>query len=226
MCGRYTLVKPDLLTLRFDADADGNLQWEPSYNVAPSQAVPVIVAGPQRRRVQLMQWGFRPQWAAADPQRPAPINARAETLLERPLFRRSVAHGRCLIPADGFFEWQAIPGRRTKQPVYIRRRDGELFAFAGLYAAGGNGADAPLPTCAIITTAPNTLMEAIHNRMPAILAPEEEEVWLDPTPTDVTPVLACLRPYAPEQLEAYPVSSLVSSPRNNGPDLIAPLGVS
>jgi len=148
-----------------------------------------------------------------------PINARAETLRERPLFRGAIARSRCIIPADGFYEWQRIPGRKTKQPVYIRRDDRALVGFAGLYSVGTDGR----ASCAIITTEPNALVARIHDRMPAILDPAAESLWLDPALTDPVAVLECLRPCPADLLVAYPVSPRVSSPREDGPSLIEPL---
>src|SRR5438105_4104407 len=217
MCGRYTLTDPAQLPLRFDVVVAEDTAL-PRYNIAPSQPVPVVVETPEGRALQQMRWGFQPAWASPDPKRPAPINARAETLLERPLFRGSVARRRCLIVADGFYEWQDV-GQRAKQPVYIRLRDGGLFAFAGLYADGGEGP----ATCAIITTAPNEVIRPIHNRMPAILDPTVESIWTDPQLTDPPAVLSCLRPFPAEQLITFPVSRLVSDRRNEGPRLIEPL---
>src|SRR5205823_12196280 len=152
------------------------------------------------------------------PNRPAPINARAETLLERPLFRGSVARRRCLIVADGFYEWQDL-GRGPKQPVYMRLCTGGLFAFAGLYADGGEGP----ATCVIITTEPNEIIKPIHNRMPAILDPAVEGAWADPLLTDPLAALSCLHPFPAEQIITFPVSRLVSDVRNEGPRLIEPL---
>jgi putative SOS response-associated peptidase YedK len=220
MCGRFTLTNPGQLSLRFAATSDGGDELQPRFNIAPSQLVPAIVEGPQARAVEQMRWGFRPAWAGEDRSRPAPINARAETLMERPLFRGAVTRGRCLIPADGFYEWQVVPGQRTKQPMYIRLRDGSLFGFAGLYTETQDEAGDPLRTCAIITCTPNELMAPIHNRMPAILDPAQEALWLDPAVTDPLPVLACLRPYPASSMEAYPVGRLVSAPQHEGPELI------
>ena len=135
MCGRFTLTDPGQIPLRFDVEVDADTLL-PRYNIAPSQLVPVVVERPEGRALQHMRWGFQPAWAPAAPNRPAPINARAETLLERPLFRGAVARRRCLIAADGFYEWQDV-GRGPKQPVYIRLRSGGLFAFAGLYTDNG-----------------------------------------------------------------------------------------
>jgi putative SOS response-associated peptidase YedK len=222
MCGRFTLTTPDQLALRFDVTEDERDDAErphPAYNIAPSQDIPVIVERSAGRLLRAMSWGFRPAWASAAASRPAPINARAETLRERPLFRGAIVHGRCIIPADGFYEWQRIPGRKTKQPVYIRRDDRALVGFAGLYSAGKDGT----ASCAIITTEPNGLVARIHDRMPAILDPAAESLWLDPALTDPVAVLDCLRPCPADLLVAYPVSPRVSSPREDGPSLIEPL---
>lgn len=223
MCGRYTLTAPEQLALRFDLDPDAVPAVEARYNIAPSQQVPVIVARPNGRpALKWMRWGFQPAWVAATC-RPAPINARAETLLERSYFRSAVRQGRCLIPADGFYEWASRGDRPGKQPMYIRLKDGGLFALAGLCARGPDGADGAGGTCAIITTAPNRLMEPIHDRMPAFLDPADEARWLDPDIKEPEVVLDCLRPYPTESMNAYPISSRVNTPRNEGPDLIAPL---
>jgi len=142
MCGRFTLTTPDQIALRFDVtedERDDAKRRNPAYNIAPSQDITVIVERVEGRLLRSMSWGFRPTWASAAASRPAPINARAETLLDRPLFRGAVARARCLIPADGFYEWQRLPGRTTKQPVYIRRDDRALVGFAGLYSVGTDG---------------------------------------------------------------------------------------
>ncbi len=219
MCGRYTLTNPHQLPLRFDVAAESTASLAPRYNVAPSQDLPVIVEQASGRGLQVMRWGFQPAWITS-PKAPAPINARAETLLERSMFRGALARHRCLIPADGFYEWQQQPGRRTKQPLYARLQDGSLFAFAGLYTAGQG--DRPA-SCTIITTAPNDRMAPIHHRMPVILEREDEPTWLDPELTEPHAVLGLLRPYPPERMQVYPVGLLVSSVRNDGPALIQPL---
>lgn len=216
MCGRFSLTQPGQLALRFDVTTSEPL--EARYNVAPAQRIPVIVEGPAGRVVRSMRWGFQPVWAAADPTRSAPINARAETVAEKPLFRRALSTSRCLIPADGFFEWQARAGQRTKQPFHIRLRDSALFGFAGLYTEHeGQG------TVAIITTTPNAVVTPIHNRMPVILGTDDDDLWLDPGVTAPAPLQHLLRPYQASLMEAYPVASLVSSIRNDGPDIVRPL---
>ena len=222
MCGRYTLTNPSQIEMRFDTFISGE-DLQPDYNIAPTQAVPVIIERSEGRVLRRMRWGFQPTWATANAGRPAPINARAETLLERPLFRGAVARARCLIPADGFYEWERVAGRQTKQPMHIRREDRGVFAFAGLYTEGRDGQGVPTASCAIITTTPNALMIPIHDRMPAILDPAAEARWLDPALTDPLAVLECLQPCPADLLVAYPVSPRVSSPRADGPSLIEPL---
>lgn len=221
VCGRYTVQNPAGIPERFLVGfSQTRIEPlpEPRFNVAPSQDVPIVVPVADGRALRTMRWGFRPAWMRETGNRPPPINARAETLLERPLFRGAVARHRCLIPADGFFEWQALPGRKTKQPWHFRLQDGALFAFAGLYAESDAGA-----TCALITTEANDLVRPIHDRMPVILRPDDEALWLDPTTTGPTAVLPLLAPYPEELMAAYPVSPAVSSVANDGPHLVAPL---
>lgn len=221
MCGRYTLTttSAEQLALRFDLDPAAVPPLEARYNIAPTQRVPVIVDTGQGRDLLALRWGFQPAWAAEKSGRPAPINARAESLLDRPMFRGALARKRCLIVADGFYEWASVPGQSAKQPMYIRLKDGGLFALAGLYTDGAHDAG----SCAIITTSPNHLMEPIHNRMPAILDPADEARWLDSDITVSEAVLDCLRPYPAEAMTAYPISMRVNAPRNDGAELIAPL---
>lgn len=207
-------------------------RFVPRFNVAPSQGVSVIVGqhikGPDGKwaadgsfvpMLMAMRWGFQPAWMKSDGQRPPPINARSESLLERPMFRKSVARGRCLIPADGFYEWHMVPGRKTKQPMYIRLKGGPLFAFAGLHVQGPDDVG---ETCVIVTMAANAVLSGIHERMPVVLDREAEQAWLDPSLDDARAALSYLRPVPPEQFEVYAVSSRVSSTRNEGPDLIEP----
>lgn len=216
MCGRYTLANTGQLALRFGvSEAD----LEPRYNIAPAQEVPIVIAGNDGAALAQVRWGFRPAWLADSTHSP-PINARAETLRERPLFRGAVAGHRCLIPADGFYEWQARPGQKAKQPFYFRLRDDALFAFAGLYTEPKDGGEG---TCVLITTTPNTVMAPIHDRMPAILRRADEAMWLDPEMREPEVALSLLAPYPDDLLRAYPVSTLVSNVRHDGPELIQPL---
>jgi putative SOS response-associated peptidase YedK len=220
MCGRYTLVKPETAADRFGFVDFHETRIVPRFNIAPSQLVLTVMEQEARRVGQAMRWGFQPKWMS-DPKIPPPINAKTETLMEKALWRGALARARCLIVADGFYEWRVVPGQKTRQPMYIRMKDGGMFAFAGLYAHDAHGA----LTCAIVTTEPNDLMAPIHARMPAILNPEHEELWLDPGITDPLAARACLHPYAAASMEAYPVSSLVNAPRHEGPALIERLSV-
>jgi putative SOS response-associated peptidase YedK len=220
MCGRYTLANPEEIAERFGLEALSETRIEPRFNVAPSQGVLVVRGRENGPALDVMRWGFQPAWMKGDGKRPPPINARSESLLERPMFRGAVAHGRCLIPADGFYEWMVVPGQKAKQPMYIHLKNGEMFAFAGLHTYGG---DEVGPTCVIVTTAANDVLAPIHERMPVILDRSVEEAWLDPNLDDGREALSYLKPVPPEMIEAYPVASLVSSVRNDGPELIEPL---
>jgi putative SOS response-associated peptidase YedK len=220
MCGRFTQTAAfDVLAERFGITVeDSNLEdLAPRYNVSPSQTVPIITATDKGRRLVMAKWGFRPAWVKDSTL--APINARAETVATSRLFAAAMRDGRCLIPATGFYEWKAVAGQKHKQPYFIRLQGGAPFAFAGLWTPPQL---AP-PTCTIITTTPNELCAPIHNRMPVILDPDDEVLWLDPGCIAPIKVLPCLRPFPSERMEAIPVSSLVSSPMNEGPELIEPV---
>ncbi len=224
MCGRFTITEVERIVARFGVVLPDGMQIEPRFNIAPSQQIPVIVEGEHGRELRWMEWGFQPDWFKPQPNRRPPINARAETLMERPMFRGAVAGQRCIIPADGFFEWQAVSGTRRKQPVYIRLKSGDAFGFAGLYTERpGATPEERIASCVIITTSANELMAPIHDRMPVILDPADEARWLDPGVRDPVALLDCLRRYPADRMEAYPVSQLVSSARNDEPALIRPL---
>lgn len=219
MCGRYTLTTPDLSPI---GEALGvNLPPVPvSYNIAPSLRVPIIRAGgPAGYELALVKWGLVPHWSKEPRSEYSTINARAETVAVKPAFRDAFRRRRCLVPADGFYEWQK---RGTaKQPWYIHRRDRRPFAFAGLWERWEGDGDA-LETCAIIVTEANALMRPIHERMPVILHPRDYRLWLDPhSPREA--LLPLLVACADGELVAEPVSSRVNNPRNDGPELIEPL---
>lgn len=216
MCGRYTLTNVEQIAFRF-AVAESGVELEPRYNIAPSQLAPVLIAGHDGAELRMLSWGFRPP--RFDLSGPAPINARAETIAEKPLFRPALSRRRCMIPADGFYEWQAVPGRRGKQPYRFTLKDEELFAFAGLYTEVG---PTNAGTYTIITTEPNELVSKVHNRMPVILRREFEGLWLDTEVTELEPVLACLTSYPADAMRAAAVSNLVSNVRNEGSVLILP----
>ena len=223
MCGRYTQIAAfDELALRFGITVEntGLEDLTPRYNVAPSQLVPIVVAHNGGRQLVMAKWGFHPVWMKTSTL--APINAKAETVATSRMFQAAVKHHRCLVPADGFYEWKAVPGQRRKQPYYLRLKGGGVFGFAALYTVADT--DAALPaTCTIITTTPNDLVASIDNRMPVILERDDEGRWTDARVTDPATVLPCLRPLPAERMEGYPVSTLVSSPGNEGQRLVQPV---
>ncbi len=228
MCGRYTLhTEKEALAERFDFDPSDLAALAPRYNIAPTQSVPVIRAGEARRVASLMRWGLVPSWAKALTGLPQMINARAEGIADKPSFRTPLRKQRCLIPADGFYEWQAPkPPAKTKIPHWIGLANGEPFALAGLWSVWRpkDVLDAePLFSCAIITTAANAGVRALHERMPVILPRDAEARWLDPAlDGDVDALLALLVPVASEKIAAHPISRRVNSVRNDDPSLLEP----
>ena len=217
MCGRYTLSTPvDVLAKEFGL-AGPLPDLRPSYNVAPTQEVPAVVASDGGRRLEMLRWGLIPSWADDPGIGARMINARSETVAEKPSFRRAFKESRCLIVADGFYEWQKTNG--AKQPYYFRMKSGRPFAFAGLWESWGHGEE-EIQSCTIITTDANDLLGEVHHRMPVILPQDNYEPWLDPDVRDSELLLHLLAPYASEEMEAYPVSRRVNSPSNNGPDCV------
>ena len=217
MCGRYTLTSPEDIAAKFGLGALSETAINPRFNISPSQSVPVIRSHDGETALELMRWGFQPAWMKGKGNRPPPINARSETLLERAMFKSATARGRCLIPADGFYEWKAILGQKAKQPMYIRLKSGELYAFAGIWTWNGEE-----PTCAIITTSPNELVATVHDRMPVILTRHGEQLWMDPdAPPDEA--MSVLAPYPADLMEAYLVSLAVNRPGRDVPELIEPI---
>ncbi|MEF3304261.1 SOS response-associated peptidase [Paenibacillus sp. GYB003] len=219
MCGRYTItVSLEELMLFFSIDQPNVPFHIPRYNVAPMQMVPAILNDGERNRLGELRWGLVPVWAKDPKIGNLMINARSETITEKPAFRGLLTRKRCVIPADGFYEWKKEGSK--KQPYRIVLRSRTLFGFAGLYDTwtGPNGEK--ISTCTVITTTPNKLMEDIHDRMPVILQPEDEEVWLDRKNQDKDFLQSILRPYDASDMYAYPVGSAVGNVRNNSPDLI------
>ena len=228
MCGRFTLTtSPEELQAAFDwlkmpPQADEAQPGGPRYNIAPTQPV-AVVPNDGRNRLDFFTWGLIPSWAKDPSLGSRLINARAETLAEKPAFRSAFRRRRCLILADGFYEWQAIPGRKSKQPYFIALADRRPFAFGGLWELWNSPDGSQIYSCTIITTEPNSLMAGIHNRMPLILPPENYPEWLNPNEQRPQALQALLQPYAADQMAAYPVSSLVNSPANDSPELVEPL---
>jgi putative SOS response-associated peptidase YedK len=221
MCGRYVLNAPEDLSERFQL-RQMSLHVPKTFNVAPTNEMPVIVEPTEdEREALMMKWGLVPRWAKPGGKRPpTPFNARAEGISEKPMFRNLVKKRRCLVPANGFYEWKETGS--GKLPYYITLPDEPLFAFAGLYDEFTNDDGELLRSYTVITTEPNELMAELHNRMPVILHPEDEEEWLDPDVTDAMQVERLLVPYPAHEMEATPVSKAVNNVRNNGPELIEP----
>jgi putative SOS response-associated peptidase YedK len=224
MCGRYVIEGTTELSERFQLrQIPTNLfpEWT-TYNAAPSQLLPVILedaAG--ERTVVPMQWGLVPRWRRPEGKPGvAPINARAETLLEKPMFRGLTKTKRCIVPASGFYEWRRVDGR--KQPYYLTSEDGEAWGFAGLYDLTHDETNDAAGSFTIVTTNANPLVASLHERMPAILRREDEAEWISRDVTDPVEVEQLLRPYPEAAMRIYPVSAAVNNPRNNGPELIAP----
>jgi putative SOS response-associated peptidase YedK len=218
VCGRYSLiVDASVLAGVFEIDPPRDLK--PRFNIAPTQIVPIVRAGREApRELAEIRWGLVPSWAK-DPKIGARmINARGETVAEKPSFRSAVARRRCLIPADGFYEWVTTDG--TKQPHYIHFKDGRAFAFAGLWERWHKGGDEPLDTCTIITTTPNDLVAGLHDRMPVILPPEVWTEWLVPEPLTSDRLQDLLAPHPAADMEAYPVSTHVNKPANDDPECV------
>jgi putative SOS response-associated peptidase YedK len=220
MCGRFTLTL-DLegLEERFDFRAKG-LSYSPRYNVAPTQAVLSITRNGERG-AHLMRWGLIPSWAKDPSIGNRMINARAETVAEKTSFKRALQKRRCLILADGFYEWKKDGKKKT--PMYIALKSRQPFAFAGLWEMWKDPSGDAVRSCTIITTTPNSLMESIHNRMPVILTREAESNWLDGAIEDPKKLTSLLVPYPSDAMEAYAISTLVNSPANDTPDCIKPL---
>lgn len=222
MCGRFTLtVSADRIQAAFP--------WlqisepiAPRYNIAPTQPVPVV-PNDGERRLRFFRWGLIPSWAEDPRLGQRMINARAETLRQRPAFRTAFRLRRCLVLADGFYEWRQEPDRKRKIPYYVRLKSGDPFGFAGLWELWESPEGEPLYSCTIITTEPNELVKPLHNRMPVILPAEAHGIWLDPEPKAPDELQRWLKPYPAEEMEAYPVSTLVNNPAADVPECVRPV---
>lgn len=222
MCGRYAFYEHQELSERLtNVSFDTNFldQFRPTWNAAPSQTLPVIVEDEGRVEVRGMNWGLVPKWTKPG-ERPkvTPINARSETITEKPMFRSLVKYRRCIVPSNGFYEWKRTPG--GKQPYFIEPAEGQLMLFAGLFDEAKLAGGESLESFTIITTEANDAMSALHDRMPVILEDDDLEAWLDRDLTDFQPLEHLLRPSPDEAIQIHPVSKDVNNARHNGPDLI------
>ena len=222
MCGRFVLLSSVHRISQEFAVLPENITFSPSYNIAPTQEILIVIAGGGLRLIKC-RWGFIPPWAKDPDIGYKMINARAETLAEKPAFKAAIRNHRCLVVADGFYEWKKEG--KEKKPLYIHLKSGGLLGFAGLYSYWQSPEDGLICTCTIITTSANHLLEPIHNRMPAIIPGDSRAEWLDPEIRNEKRILTLLSPYVAEGMEAYYVSPAVNSPRNDSPDNISPVMV-
>ena len=220
MCGRYTLTSP-IEVLAEEFGVTGPLpEVQPSYNVAPGREVAAVLTGSDGgRRLEVLKWGLVPSWAKDPGIGYRMINARSETAAEKPSFRKAIKERRCLILADGFYEWRKVGN--AKQPFHFKMEDARPFAFAGLWERWERDGQ-EIRSCTILTTEANDLVREVHERMPVILPPENYEAWLDPDTRDPSPLLPLLAPYPSGAMTAYPVSRAVNSPSNDGPMCVEP----
>ncbi|MCB2193150.1 MAG: SOS response-associated peptidase [Deltaproteobacteria bacterium] len=222
MCGRFTQSKSlGEYQQRFGFSA-GPPGYAPRFNLAPGQEALAVLAGEEGRRAEMLRWGLVPSWAKEERMGYKMINARAETVADKPAYRGPFRRTRCLIPADGFFEWAAAQG--GKQPYFLARKDREPFALAGLWDQWSGPGGQKLRSFTILTTQANQVVKPIHERMPVMLRPVDEAAWLE---TETTPenLAKLLKPYAAQDMEAYTVSQRVNSPVNEGPEIIEPVAV-
>lgn len=224
MCGRFSLSQDPSGFLE-QLGVENAMPFRPRYNIAPSQPVLTVVEPPGLApRAGEMQWGLIPRWTKAGDRRPrALINARSETVHIKPSFRESFRRRRCVLPADGFYEWKTMPDGKTKVPYRITLKDNRLFAFAGIWDRWTDPEGNTVYSCALLTTTPNVLVAQIHNRMPVILDADGISLWLDPGIDEREPLEPLLQPYPAGAMTAYPVSTAVNSPRNDNPSVMAPL---
>lgn len=232
VCGRFTSVTPpDVLARLFEADDVSGTEFAPNYNVAPTTRILAVAVSPtdSRRRLGRFHWGLVPHWAKDRSGASKLINARAETVYEKPSFRNLVPNRRCLVPVDGYYEWRTVgrvEGKAAgpKEPVYVTRADRSVMALAGLWTTWRESPDAPaLTSCCLVTTAANVDLAPIHDRMPVVVEPEDWATWLAGSDTPREEVESMLAPAAPGLLSIVEVATTVNSIRNNGPTLVVPV---
>lgn len=221
MCGRYTITSPpDAVRAVFGYEEQPN--FPARYNIAPTQPVPIVRRESGKRAFALVRWGLIPSWAKDPSKLPLLINARAETVLEKPSFRTAIRRRRCLFPADGFYEWQKV-AHGPKQPWHIRRRGGGMLAFAGIWEHWQGSEGSEVETAAIITTEANAILAPIHHRMPVIINADDFDLWLDCDKESTDAAAALLRPPGDDVLEAWPVSTRVNRVGNDERGLLEPV---
>jgi putative SOS response-associated peptidase YedK len=223
MCGRYRLSRrKQIIEEHFDS-VSGEEDWSPRYNIAPTQPVPIVRQNPKEpvRQMSLVRWGLIPSWAKDMSGSVMMINARSETATTKPAFRDALSNRRCLVPADAFYEWKKTG--KTKQPYCFEVNDGELFAFAGLWDRWKDPSGTWVRSCSILTTTPNVVTSAVHDRMPVILDPGCYDLWLDPAMRDVRVVSDMLKPYNARLMRSYPVSTRVNQANNDDPECALPV---
>ncbi len=221
MCGRFTNHSDQAqMQLEFNLD-QVQAEVQPSYNIAPTQEILTVVQHDGQTVLEGMRWGLIPQWAQDPNIGTRMINARAESVAEKPSFKRPLKSQRCLIVADGFYEWRKEGAQKI--PMFIRLKSQLPFGFAGVYDRWQSEEGQWITSCAILTTTANELMQPIHQRMPVILPKKAYKEWLDPANQDLPGLVSLLQPYAADKMVAYQVSSLVNSPRNNSPECIRPV---
>jgi putative SOS response-associated peptidase YedK len=223
MCGRYRLSRRKQIIEEHFETADWQEDWSPRYNVAPTQPIPVIRQHPKEpvRQISLMKWGLIPNWARDASIANSTINARSETAATKPAFRDPLRYRRCLIPADGFYEW--LRTSTSKQPYCFEVNDGELFAFAGLWDGWKNAEGQWIKTCSILTTVPNAVTATVHDRMPVILDRESYDLWLDPGMQNVAVISELLKPYDARLMRSYPISTRINHVANDDEDCSRPV---
>jgi putative SOS response-associated peptidase YedK len=224
MCGRYRLSRRKQVVEEYFETVSDEPDWTPRYNIAPTQPVPVIRQNPKepRRELSLMRWGLIPSWSKGV-SGPPMINARSETAATMPAFRDPMKSRRCLIPADGFYEWQRKGN--TKQPFCFEVNGGELFAFAGLWDRWKDPSGQWIKSCSILTTTPNAVTSSVHDRMPVILDRDSYDLWLDPGMTDVKVVSEMLKPCDAQLMRSYPVSARVNHVVNDDAECSTPVEI-
>jgi putative SOS response-associated peptidase YedK len=224
MCGRFTLHTPEpLLREIFGVEHSAPLDLKPRYNIAPSQPVPIIRDTESGREMVMVKWGLIPRWSKEPKTKYPTINARIETVAEKPTYRTPFKHQRCLIPADGFYEWKVVDGRKV--PHHIRMKNGGPFALAGLWDHWEGGGES-LESCSIIVMPANEVMKPLHERMPAIIAPADYDRWMDPKVTDKAEIMDSLDSTPSSQLVTYPISPWVNSPKHDDERCIEAAGPS